>query len=87
MGLYDKLADDCDDMLSKESDEPDESVATSGGGLRSDEPDPEPDELEDDDENSDPLEANDGLPEASCSPSDMETACPLVLLAVVRGSM
>ena len=74
-------------MLSKEDDEPDEEVATSGGGPRSDEADPEPDELEDD-ENSDPLGPNDDdLPEASCSPSDMETACPLVPLAVVRGSM
>ena len=75
-------------MLSKEADEPDEELATSGGGPKSDEEDPELDELEDDDENSVRLEpSDDGLPEPSCSPSGMERPCPLGPLVIVRGNM
>ena len=71
LGLRDRLADDSDDMLSIEADEPDEELVTSGGGPRTD--DPELDELED--ENSAPLGAgDDDLPEVSSSSSDMGTA-------------
>jgi len=72
LGLRDRLADDSDDMLSIEADEPDEELVVSGGGPRTE--DPELDELEED-ENSAPLGAgDDDLPEVSSSSSDMGTA-------------